>query len=143
MEDLKKLVRRFVDTYNAHGMDFDYAEDAEFVNPAAGHLKGRQAILEYWKQALAAFPDTHGTINRMVAEGDTVATEYTVSGTNTGELRLLTGQAVPATKKRVSVPGLDLITFKGNKMVSHHQYFDQVALLAQLGLMPERAGARA
>ncbi len=57
MEDLKELVRRTIDSYNAHSPEFNYAEDAEFVEPIGGRIKGRQAIMAWWKQQFEAFPD--------------------------------------------------------------------------------------
>ena len=146
MEDLKERVRRMIDAYNAHKLDElpeAYAEDAELVGPTAGQVKGRQAIGGHWKNALETTPDSKATIDRIIREGNVVAVEYTVTGTNTGPLRLPTGEVLPATNKRFTVPGLDILTYESGKIVSHHLYFDRVPVLAQLGLMPTPARATA
>jgi len=146
MEDLKEKVRRWMAAYNAHRLDElaeAYAEDAELVGPTAGQLKGRQSIADHWKNALEVAPDSKATIDRIISEGNVVAVEYTVTGTNTGPLRLPTGQVMPATNKRVTAPGLDILTYESGKVVSHHLYFDRIPILAQLGMMPAPASARA
>jgi len=144
MEDLKERVRRAIDSYNAHKVDAeDYAEDAEFVAPGRGPAKGKRAIADYWKQQLESFPDAKVTVDRIISEGDTVVVEYAFTGTNTGPLRLPSGEVLPATNRKVTGPGLDIVTFERGKITSHHQYFDQVPAFVQLGLMPAPAGAPA
>jgi steroid delta-isomerase-like uncharacterized protein len=145
MEDLKESLRRWIDAYNARNLNElteAYAEDAELSGPTAGQVKGRQPIADHWKMALETTPDAKATIDRMISEGNVVVVEYTVTGTNTGPLRLPTGEVLPATNKRVTVPGLDILTYEGGKIVSHHLYFDRVPVLAQLGLIPAPASAR-
>ncbi len=146
MEDLKVRVRRWIDAFSAHKLDEvaeAYAEDAELVGPAAGQVKGRQAIAGHWKNALEVTPDSKATIDRLISEGNVVVVEYIFTGTNTGPMRLPTGEVLPATNKRVTVPGLDILTYQSGKIVSHHLYFDRVPVLAQLGLMPAPARATA
>lgn len=146
MEDLKERARRWIDAYNAHKLDElaeAYAEDAELVGPTAGRVKGRQTIADHWKNALEMTPDSKAIIDRIISEGNVVVVEYAFTGTNTGPLRLPTGEVLPATNKRVTVPGLDVLTYQRGKIVSHHLYFDRVPILAQLGLTPAPASATA
>ncbi len=133
MEDLKERFRRWIDAYNAHKLDElaeAYAEDAELVGPIAGQLKGRQAIADHFKKGLEMAPDSKVTIDRIISDGNVLVVEYTATATNTGPLRLSTGETLPATNKRVTGPGLDILTYESGKVVSHHIYFDRVPLLA-------------
>ena len=147
MEDLKESVRRTYDALSLHTLDAlmadVFAEDAELVGPTAGQVKGIQAIADHWKNALETTPDGKATIHRIIREGNVVVVEYTLTGTNTGPLRLPTGEVLPATNKRVTFPAVDIWTFEGGKAVSQHLYFDRFSVLAQLGLMPAPAGATA
>jgi steroid delta-isomerase-like uncharacterized protein len=146
MEDLKQKVRRDMELFNAGKYEEfvdGYSEDAEFTSPLGGTVKGRKAIAEIWNRNKQAFPDSKVTIDRIVAEGDTVAVEYTFSGTNTGALQFPSGETAPATNKKVTGPAVDIVVYKNGKVVLHRQYFDQVPGLIQLGLMPAPAGATA
>ncbi len=146
MSDAREMARRQIELYNQgkieEGMQ-GWADDAELVTPLTPPLKGREAITAYWRQQLESFPDSKVTVHRMVAEGDTVVTEYTYTGTNTGPLRLPTGETLPATNRRVTGPGLDIGTAENGKVKSLHQYFDTMSSMVQLGLMPAPAGATA
>jgi predicted ester cyclase len=96
-----------------------------------------------WQRQFAGFPDGKVTVHAMVAEGNTLAAEYTFTGTNTGPLTLPTGQTLPATKKKVSLRGVYVVTLEGDKVKSDHSYWDLAEGLAQLGLMPTPATATA
>ncbi len=146
MADAKEFVRRQIELFNQGKVDEamkDWADDAELVTPLTAPLKGREAIAAYWRQMRETFPDAKVTVHRMVAEGDTVVTESTFAGTNTGPLRLPTGETVPATNKRLTGPALDIGTIANGKVISLHQYWDRVPGMVQLGLMPAPAGAPA
>jgi ketosteroid isomerase-like protein len=48
---------------------------------------------------------------------------------------------IPATGKRVTLRGCDVLTVRDGLIVSHRAYYDQLAFMAQLGLVPEGAAA--
>jgi steroid delta-isomerase-like uncharacterized protein len=133
--------------FNEHKLDEgmkDWADDAELVSPFAPQgLKGREAVAQYWRQMLESFPDVKVIVHRMVEEGDTTVTEYTFTGTNTGPLRMPTGETLPATNKRITGTAVDIGTEENGRVKSLHQYWDQVPGLVQLGLMPVPAEAPA
>jgi len=43
---------------------------------------------------------------------------------------------IPPTGRHFEFPYVDILQARDGKVVSHRVYFDQVAFLAQLGLMP-------
>jgi steroid delta-isomerase-like uncharacterized protein len=139
MADTKEIARKSIELFNAgkiaEALD-DWADDAELVSPFAPGLKGKEAIGEYWRQMRESFPDAKVTVHRMVVEGDTVVSEYTFTGTNTGPLRLPTGETIPATNKSTTTSALDIGTIENGKVKSLHQYWDTVPGMVQLGLMP-------
>lgn len=139
MADAKEFVRRQIALFNDGKIDEaiqDWAEDAELVTPWGPARKGRQAVAEYWRQMKESMPDAKVTIHKMIAEGDTVSTEYTFTGTNTGPLYMPTGEKLPATGKSITGLALDIGTIENGKVKSLHQYFDTVPGMVQLGLMP-------
>jgi ketosteroid isomerase-like protein len=117
-----------------------YADDAELTWPGMPTFKGRQAVVAFYAQMLGAFPDVHGTLKRIVEQGDAVAVEYESAGTNGGPLPLPTGELLPATNKHVDVRGAWFgIVDRDGRIKTQREYFDQVEILAQLGLMPHPA----
>lgn len=146
MADAKEIARKSIALFNEGKIDealADWADDGELVSPFAPRLKGKEAIGEYWRQMRESFPDAKVTVHRMVVEGNTVATEYTFTATNTGPLHLPTGETIPATNKSTTTSALDIGTIENGKVKSLHQYWDTVPGMVQLGLMPAPARASA
>ncbi len=146
MSSIADRVRRLNAAVNAHDLNpigDMYAEDGEFTWPGFPTLKGRQAMIAFYAGMLGAFPDIHVTLTRIVEQGDTVAVEYESSATNSGPLALPTGQ-LPATNKPVLIRAASIGTVDATgRIQTQHEYFDQVEILAQLGLMPVPAGTAA
>jgi predicted ester cyclase len=65
-----------------------------------------------------------------------VVINWVATGTHNGGLRTPTGDTLPPTGKKASVPGSTTYQFKGAKVARSWVYWDMVTLLAQLGLMP-------
>lgn len=141
---LKERVHQLNAAVNAHDLNpigDMYAEDAELVWPGLGPTKGRQAIVGFYATLFGAFPDVHVTITRIIEEGNTVAVEYTSEGTHSGPLPLPNGE-VPATNRRIRTDASSIGSADGQGLIkTQREYFDQVEILAQLGLMPAPAGA--
>ena len=146
MDAMADLVRKVNAAVNAHDLNpigDMYAEDAELVWPGLGAIKGRQAVVAFYARILGAFPDVEVTIKRILEQGDTVAVEYTSVGTNGGPLPLPSGD-LPATNKRVTIEAASIGTADSTgRIKTQREYFDQVDILAQLGLMPDPASAPA
>jgi steroid delta-isomerase-like uncharacterized protein len=148
MADAKEMARRHIELFNEGKLDEiarEWAEDIDFETPLSGKIRGREAVIAYWKQTRQGFPDMKVEVRTMVAEGPRVAAEYTVTGTNRGSLKMPTGETIPPTNKKVTIPGLDISEMTGDgKLKSLHQYFDTAGIFQQLGLVPaaEGAGAR-
>jgi len=58
-----------------------------------------------------AFPDLKADLAVMVADEDSIAFAYTLSGTHKGPL-----MGIPATGKKVSIRGVQLSKFRDGKM---------------------------
>ena len=72
-------------------------------------------------------------IDDLLAEGDKVVARITMTGTHHGDF-----MGVPASGRRISVPVIDIVRFDGDKMVEHWGLMDSMAMMQQLGAMPEQ-----
>src|SRR4029077_13544176 len=111
MADPKQQARQSIDAFNRGALDEwakTVADDAELVTRMAGTIKGREAIKGYFQQMRQTFPDAHIDVHDVTAEGNTVAVEYTFTGTHKGPMRTPTGDIIPPTHKTLSGPALGI-----------------------------------
>ena len=82
----------------------------------------------------SGFPDMSHTLEDSFADGNRVALRFVITGTNTG-----TFMGAPPTGNAISLEVISLMTVddSGEKVTELHSQFDQVALMQQLGVMPE------
>jgi hypothetical protein len=90
---------------------------------------------------LNAFPDARMVIRNETTTDDTIVHEFTFEGTHTATLRAPTGD-LPATNRRLSGRGVQIIKVRDGLATDTQLYFDQVDILTQLGLMPAAAATR-
>ena len=83
---------------------------------------------------LTAFPDWHGTVDDIIAEGDKVVNRWTGHGTHLVEL-----MGIPATGKPVTLTGITIFRIAGNKIVEEWTQMDQMSLMQQLGVIPSQS----
>jgi steroid delta-isomerase-like uncharacterized protein len=143
MADTKSVADAGVQTFNDHDEDAIralYADDAVLEAPGNVHVEGADACTEYVMVWQRAFPDATLTVHNEVVAGDTAVHEFTFDGTQTETLASPGGE-IPATNRRVTGRGTEVIRVVDGKIASFHLYFDQVDVLTQLGLMPEPATA--
>ena len=145
MGTYRSLLDQYVERYNAGDLDgvMDcYAEDAVQWMPD-GIYKGRSAIRERLVVELAGFSDIAWTVESFLEQADLFADEWTFAGTQTGPFVLPDGSELPPTGKRVVVKGMELCRVREGMIVIDNLYYDNLAIAAQLGLVPERIPAAA
>ena len=136
MSSSKDLYEQAMKLYNAGDLDGlanSYAEDAVLVSPD-GTARGRAAIREQWSRNKVAYPERTLTVDVILEQGDTVATEFAWGATNTGPLVLPDGTELPPTGKRIEAKGMELMQVRGGKVAVHHLYWDNMPLARQLGI---------
>lgn len=79
-----------------------------------------------------AFPDLTLTIEELVSEGDKVWARMTARGTNRG------GFMGPPNGKTFEITVFDICRFENGMIAEHWGVPDRFALLAQLGLLPQK-----
>ncbi|MDX1664759.1 MAG: ester cyclase [Candidatus Promineifilaceae bacterium] len=134
-EQNKALDRRlYTEYWNQNKVDvLDELFAADVVNHELpeGLPSGIEGTRAYLGAFLAAFPDVHMTVEKQLAEGDTVVTLWSATGTHTADL-----MGIPATGKEAHVTGIDVHRFEDGKIVEAWGEFDELGLMQQLGLAP-------
>jgi predicted ester cyclase len=117
-----------------------YAEDA-VQRMHDGIFEGIEDIRARLARDLGAFGDAKYVVNSFFAQGDQFADEWTFTGTNTGPLRLADGTEIPPTGKPVEIKGMEYVEVRDGKIVVDNLYYDFMAAVIQLGLIPQGAAA--
>ena len=103
-------------------------------------VQGIDALQRYLQVWSGAFPDARIDLTNIIESGDKAAVEMLYSGTHTGTMAGPQGD-IPATGKSVRLPGAALVEIKDGKIAAFRGYYDGMAMMAQLGLMPAPATA--
>jgi predicted ester cyclase len=135
----QSVVDSTVRAFNAHDptrLAALYAPDTTSVapGPRGWHQEvGRASIENAAARLFAAFPDVTKTTTGLYARGDTVAQEWTTSGTHSGEF-----MGVKATGRPVRFRAVSIYKIDGNGQISGERtYFDQLTLAVQIGLVKD------
>jgi len=130
----KEVVHRFVEEVQNQKRweTFDELNADDFVNLSAppGVPTDKEGGKMFLGAFISAFPDSHVTIEDMVAEGDRVVTKKTFRGTHTGELN-----GIPPTGNRVSIQYVDILRLRDGQIVEHWLSMDQLSFMQQLGVI--------
>jgi predicted ester cyclase len=138
MGPLRKIMNAYYRTLDAEGPAATagyWSENCEFAAPG-GRGRGPDFIGQYIQSFYDGNPDLRHTVRTSIEQDDTIALEVTVTGTNTGVLRLPAGD-LPPTGRKWQVPVSVVIRFKGREFVSYHVYLDMNEFLGQVGVVPE------
>jgi steroid delta-isomerase-like uncharacterized protein len=133
LERNKAAVARFFEEVWNQGdeaaIDRFIAEDAAGNDPRFG--VGRESFRRQWRGWRAAFPDLRFDVEELVAEGETVVSRWTLSGTHRG-----TFQGIAATGRQVRVSGMSLDHLAAGVILSGFDAWDALGLRQQLGVVP-------
>jgi predicted ester cyclase len=128
----KMLHRRYVEEFNRRNAAYldEYFAPGCVYHGAGGDLdvagfKAQQQGL------LAAFPDTRLSLDDSVAEGDRVASRFTIRATHTGEL-----QGIPPTGRQVTITAIIISRFEDGRAVEEWESMDMLGLMQQIGAIP-------
>ncbi len=141
MSAYSELLDYYVERYNAGDLDavMDlYAEDAVQFMPD-GTYEGRAAIRERLTRELGGLTDIDWTVTSFVEQDDAFADEWTIVGKHGGKLTLPDGTRLPPTGRRVEIKGMEYVRMRDGKIVVDNLYYDDLAILTQLGLFPQGA----
>jgi predicted ester cyclase len=83
----------------------------------------------FFLQMRTAFPDLNAALEALVADDESIAFVYTLTGTHQGPL----GRIAP-TGRKMKIRGLQFSKFKDCKMIERWGSSDELGLLTQLGV---------
>lgn len=98
--------------------------------------RGTQEIVSYIIQTRAAFPDIKFVDEGRLADGDWVVFRWSVSGTHKGEFN-----GIGPTGRHVKLHGVTLARIDNGRIAHQVAYYDRLALLEQLGVVPAKREA--
>jgi ketosteroid isomerase-like protein len=130
-------LNRAMESKDKETLASSYAADAVAYTPDQGEIRGRDAITSYLFDLWEAMPDVRYNQMGRYESGNVAIDEGIVIGTNTGPLRMPSGETMQPTGKELRIRSCDVATVENGEITSHHFYFDQVEFLSQLGLMRE------
>ena len=139
-EDLKAIARR---TWEEIFPACDVAGLAEVIDVdgiSHGARPGEPAGLAGVERTMLwlgqVFSDQRWEIHQLIQEADTVVVQATHHGRHTGDL-----MGIPPTGREVAYDYIHIMRFRNGKAVEHWGMRDDMALMRQLGVMPERPAA--
>ena len=114
------VCRLWEEVWNQHNLAVC---DEIFDEAYAAHEKGFRTYLH------TVLPDSHHTIEDLIAEGDKVVTHFRIIGTHFGEFL-----GVPATSKPIRVTGIWIHRLAGGRIVEGRQWgqWDALGFLQQV-----------
>ncbi len=127
----KAILRRFFEEIYNQG-NLAVADDlvaADYVchNPAPGEAPGREGLKAFVAYLHRSFDDLHVTIEDQVAEGDRVATRYTIRGRQEGEFA-----GIPPTGKLVTITATSMHRIEDGQIRESWLNWDMLGLIRQL-----------
>lgn len=78
-------------------------------------------------QSRAMAPDQIFHVEKMVGEGNEIAVAWTWSGTHLGDI-----PGIPATGRKITMTGLTIYGFDGDRLTGHWQVADRLSVFQQL-----------
>jgi predicted ester cyclase len=93
-------------------------------------LAGAQQTM-LWLRSV--FSEQRWEIRQVVGEGDVVVVYCTLHGRHTGDL-----MGIPPTNREVAQDYVHIVRFRDGKVVEHWGVRDDLGLMRQLGVLPER-----
>jgi steroid delta-isomerase-like uncharacterized protein len=139
-EENKELIRHAIDEVLNKGnlalVDETYSADLITHRPGLPEpIRGRQGYKDYITSLRTGFPDLRFEIEDMLAERDKVMVQWTLRGTQTGEL-----VGLPPTGKRVTEHGVLAFRMSGGKVAEIWLVLNEMEILQQLGVIPASGG---
>lgn len=137
----KALARRVFDEIWSQG-ELDLADEllaADFVGRPGGlgePFRGPAGLKAFVGRLREGFPDITFVVEDMVAEGDLVATRWLATGTHDGEF-----MGIDPSNRSVKFSGMTILRCGDGLIREGWSQPDAVALLRQVGAMPELARA--
>ena len=134
------ILTKFAEAVNTGKFDlFKEAVSPENVDhdPAPGQVPGPEGYRMFFSGLRNAFPDLSVAPETLVADDESIAFAYTITGTQNGPF-----MGIAPTGKKIKIRGMQISKFKDGKMVERWGSSDELGMLQQLGVAALPAQAR-
>jgi len=101
-----------------------------------GQPEGKEGVRFFANAMRESFSDLKASVGTTVEDDDMASAEVTITGRHTGDF-----MGVPATDKSFEIKSIDIVRFKDGKCAEHWGVTDNMALMQQIGAIPEPAQA--
>lgn len=128
----RRVVEELFNNKNYDVIDELFAPDFVEHEEIPGVEPGREGVRQASQMFHAAFPDLQVVTQDVLADGDKVVVREQWTGTHQGEF-----MGMPATGNQVAFDVIDILRLAEGKLVEHWAVSDMLALLTQLGAIPE------
>jgi C-1 hydroxylase len=133
-ENNKAIIESYVDTWNRGDIEaLSQFWGAEMRHYTRTRAQGYAEVKHVVDSFMRAFPDLRFHIDDIVAENDRVVTRMTATATNTGEY-----MGMPPTGRKINCTVLGIARLSDGKIVEHWGVTDELAMMSQLGVIPEQ-----
>jgi ketosteroid isomerase-like protein len=112
-----------------------YTDDVRAWTPALS-VNSREELQTQFDNLDDAFSDAVLDIASLDVGGAFACAEWSVSMTHTGPLAVADGAVVEPSGLRISLNGVTVAEFEGDRICSLRQYWDELTIFEQLGLRP-------
>jgi steroid delta-isomerase-like uncharacterized protein len=127
----QRFVEEVINQGRFEAADALVEEDFVELDPLPGQRQGREGLKEVVGMMRTAFPDIHWVIEETVASGDKVVSRFKWTGTQRGDFL-----GIPATGRKVTVPGVVIDRLNAGRMADSRILMDIFGLMQQLGVIP-------
>ena len=124
---------RFAEAVNTGRFDL-FKEAVSIGNidhdPAPDQTPGPEGYRIFFAGLREAFPDINVALDTLIADEESIAIAYTLTGTHNGSLR-----GVSPTGRKMKIRGVQICKFRDGKMVERWGSSDELGMLQQLGVV--------
>ena len=141
MAEAKEIAGKFVSAFNAHderALHALHAANIKFEAPGGVLYNNSADATAYAMRWLKGFPNGKMVVHNEIVSGPWVIQEITMEGAHEGPLESPMG-TVPATYKKVSGKGVQILRIENGQITEARAYYDQFEFMSQLGLVPAPA----
>mgnify|MGYP006289721717 FL=1 len=133
---VQRFIREFVNDKNYDLVDDIFTEDYTRHDPASPESEsGPGPWIEAMKGLHQAFPDGKVHIGELIAEGDLVSFEGTMTGTHQGDFR-----GIEPTNTSIEIQGNAMHRVRDEQIAETWATWDFLGLLAQIGVVDPPTG---
>jgi steroid delta-isomerase-like uncharacterized protein len=136
-----ELIQRFYDELLGEGdlstLDELVTDDVvDHEEGLPGQPEGKEGVIFFVNALRGAFSDIKATVGQSLESGDLACAQVTITGRHTGEW-----MGVPASDRSFEIECIDIIRVEDGKCAEHWGVTDNMALMMQIGAIPEPASA--